>query len=241
MISNKNSSASSTSTLGVHRRRKHMKNKVDDDDEASTLYLDWSNHSTSTKQTTSTSQTSADSLRSLSSAKNLISLSLQQEKEHTESENANRSSRSIGSVLRRSSPSERKRNFPNSNSIGLRLSELTTLSASSQCDDDEYGDDASKGSATGVDDDDELSFTSSGRSIFHKIANRVKMASSSSTNNLAAISELSNDLLADEIETQHRSNYFKNRMSIRVRRASDLLFSSHHRKDLEDEVHEEDF
>ena len=27
----------------------HMKNKVDDD-EASTLYLDWSNHSTSTKQ-----------------------------------------------------------------------------------------------------------------------------------------------------------------------------------------------
>ena len=136
-------------------------------------------------------------------------------------------------------PAERKRNLPNSNSVGLRLSELTTLSASSQCDDDEYSDDASKGSTAAVDEDDP-SFTS-GRSIFHKIANRVKMASSSSTNNLAAISELSNDLLADEIETQHRSNYFKNRMSIRVRRASDLLFSSHHRKDLEDDVHEEDF
>lgn len=244
MISSKNSSTSSTSTLGAQRRRKHMKNKVDNDD-ASTLYLDWSNHSTSTTQQTAASatssmlttsasaRTSTDSIRSLSSAKNLISLSLQQEKEQTELESANRSSRSIGSVLRRN-PSERKRNLPNSNSIGLRLSELTSLSASSQCDDDDYDDDESKASTT-VGGDDEPSFTS-GRTIFHTIANRVKMASSSSTNNLAAITELSNDLLAD-----NRSNYFKNRVSIRVRRASDLLFSSHHRKDLEDEVHEEDF
>ena len=183
MISNKSSSTSSTSTLGAHRRRKHMKNKVVDD-EASTLYLDWSNHSTSTKQTTSSrTSTSTDSIRSLSSAKNLMSLSLQQEKEHTEFENANRSNRTLGSVLRRN-PSERKRNLPNSNGIGLRLSELTTLSASSQCVDEEHmcgNDECSKGSTTAVD-NDESSFTS-GRTIFHKIANRVKMASSSSTNN----------------------------------------------------------
>ena len=244
MTSNKHST-SSTSAVNSHHH-KHMKNKIiQNDADASTLYLDFSNHSTNTKQTAA-SATSTSSLRSLSSAKNLISLSLQQEKEHTENESANRSSRNLGSVLRHN-PSCRKRNLyvPNSSSIGLRLSELTSLSTSSQCDDDEYDeytdddvDNESRGSYAAVDDGE--SSVTSGRTIFHKIANRVKIASSSSTKNLAAIAELSNDLV-NEIETQHRSNYLKKRVSIRVRRASDLLFFSHHLKDLEDDAKDDTF
>ena len=133
----KSSGASSTTSEFYSHRRKHIKNKVVHENDVSTLYLDFSNQSTAAKRTsdTLTASTSTGSLRSLSSAKNLISLSLLQEKEHTEKESANRSSRNVGSS------SSRKRNLPNSSSVGLRLSELTTLSASSQCDDDSYDDD----------------------------------------------------------------------------------------------------
>ena len=95
MSSYKKSSASPTTSEFYSHRRKCIKNKVVHENDASTLYLDFSNQSTAAKRTsdTLTASTSTESIRSLSSAKNLISLSLLQEKEHTEKESANRSSR----------------------------------------------------------------------------------------------------------------------------------------------------
>ena len=84
--------------------------------------------------------------------------------------------------------------------------------------------------------------SSSSRSLLNKFVDRVKTAASTSTSNIGSISEFSEGLAEEVAPIQHRSTYFNNRTSIRVRRASDLLFSSHRGKiqGLEDLLEEED-
>lgn len=84
--------------------------------------------------------------------------------------------------------------------------------------------------------------SSSSRSLLNKFVDRVKTAASTSTSNIGSISEFSEGLAEEVAPIQHRSTYFNNRISIRVRRASDLLFSSHRGKiqGLEDLLEEED-
>ena len=68
----------------------------------------------------------------------------------------------------------------------------------------------------------------SSRSVFSNLVDRVKHTSSS---NLSAFS----DGLAEEAGLKkHRSACFKERVSVRVRRASDFLFSSHHKPTIDD-------
>ena len=83
--------------------------------------------------------------------------------------------------------------------------------------------------------------SSSSRTLFNKFVDRVKTAASTSTSNLGSMSEFSEGLAEEVAPTQHRSAYFNNRISIRVRRASDLLFSSYRGKiqSLEDLLEEE--
>ena len=183
----------------------------------------------------------------------MASLGLEEEKEHTEQQSAsgNRSIGSLGFLQRNVSTGElssaNSANGSRRGSItsrrGKRTSELTN---NSNWDDDDDDDDKSidfedmsrpndaSGSSRSI-----FSFggNSSGggssRGIFGNIVDHVKHTSSS---NLSTFS----DGLAEEAGLKkHRSGYFKERVSVRVRRASDFLFTSSHHKSNLDGVDEE--
>ena len=115
----------------------------------------------------------------------------------------------------------------------VRLSEFTSITTSLSDDEEDGNDDtdytplaekkacpSSKQTARRRGEDDIFG------TMLNKIVDHVKIGSSSPGRS----SDSSNDDLANDT-TEHRSNYSKRRLSIQVRRASDFLFSSHHRKD----------
>lgn len=196
--------------------------------------------------------------KSTKSASSLLSLNLLQETEHIAS--ATSSSRSLGCMLRRnpsncsrqgnSTATTSSRKLKKAGSSGMLLrdlaSEISSLCTTSQFEDvknnhNHYDD---------GDDDDDKSITFedlrssnniapyldescaslSSRSLLNKFVDRVKTAASTSTSNLSSMSAFSEGLAEEVAPTQLRSAYFNNRKSIRVRRASDLLFSSHRGK-----------
>ena len=160
---------------------------------------------------------------SLSRTASSISLGLKREMEHTEqSTSSNRSLGGISGFLRRNASTGEISTSTNMSRRGKRMSELTS---NSNWDNDDGDDDKSinledmnsPGGASG-----------SSRSIFNKFIDRVKEASSS---NLSTMS----DFLAEEVgQNKCRSTYLKDRASIKVRRASDFLYSSHHKQGADD-------
>ena len=184
----------------------------------------------------------------------MASLGLEQEKEHTEQQSTS-SNRSLGSLgfLRRNisagemgaaSSANTSRRVSITSRRGKRMSELTN---NSNWDDDDDDDNDNDDDDKSVDLEDvtnpgagasgssrslfSLGGNASGgssRSVFSDLVDRVKYTSSS---NLSAFS----DGLAEEAGLKkHRSAYFKERVSVRVRRASDFLFSSHHKATIDD-------
>ena len=158
----------------------------------------------------------------LSRTTSSISLGLQQEKEHAEQQSTS-SNRSLGvrGFLRRNASTGEIITTTNASRRGKRMSELTSNSNWDDDDDDDKSihleDINDSGDANG-----------SSRSIFNKFIDRVKDASSS---NLSAMT----DFLAEEVgQNKYRSTYFKDRVSINVRRASDFLYSSHHEQGSDD-------
>lgn len=184
----------------------------------------------------------------------VASLGLEEEKEHTEQQSTS-SNRSLGSLgfLRRNvstgeisaaSSAKTSRRGSITSRRGKRMSELTNNS--NWDDDDDGGDDDDDDKSIDLEDmtrPDDASGSSrsiftyggtsnasggSSRSVFSNFVDRVKHTSSS---NLSAFS----DGLAEEAGLKkHRSAYFKQRVSVRVRRASDFLFSSHHKPTIDD-------
>jgi hypothetical protein len=173
------------------------------------------------------SNSTAKTKTTLSSAASFISMGLLQEKEHTESSSSNRSlggrNISSGQLSARANTSRR----------GKRLSDLTSSSNWDEEDEGEDDDDDDDESVNLEDlqngpDEAGLEKAGSSRSVFNNFLVRVK---ESSSKNLSAMT----DLLAQEVgDAKHQSTYFKERVSLRVRRASDLLFSSHHKQGCDD-------
>ena len=165
---------------------------------------------------------------SLSRTASSISLGLKREMEHTEqSTSSNRSLGSISGFLRRNASAGEICTSTSTNTNmsrrGKRMSELTS---NSNWDIDD-GDDDDK-SVNLEDMNSPGGASGSSRSIFNKFIDRVKEASSS---NLSTMS----DFLAEEVgQNKHRSTYLKDRASIKVRRASDFLYSSHHKQGADD-------
>ena len=173
----------------------------------------------------------------------LAALGLQQEKEHTEQQSTS-SNRSLGFLRRNVSTGEMSAassaNTSRRGSIasrrGKRMSELTNNSNWDDDDDDKSIDleDVTNPSA-GASGSSRSLFSVGGnasggssRSVFSNLFDRFKHTSSS---NLSAFS----DGLAEEAGLKkHRSAYFKERVSVRVLRASDFLFSSHHKPTIDD-------
>ena len=160
---------------------------------------------------------------SLSRTASSISLGLKREMEHTDqSTSSNRSLGGISGFLRRNASTGEISTSTNISRRGKRMSELTSNSNWDNNDDDDdksinLEDINGPGGASG-----------SSRSIFNKFIDRVKDASSS---NLSTMS----DFLAEELgQNKYRSTYFKDRVSIKVRRASDFLYSSHHKQGADD-------
>ena len=147
-----------------------------------------------------------------------ISLGLKREMEHTEqSTSSNRSLGGIGGFLRRNASTGEISTSTNVSRRGKRMSELTSNSNWDNDDDDNK-------SINLEDMNGPSGASGSSRSIFNKFIDRVKDASSS---NLSTLS----DFLAEEVgQNKYRSTYFKDRVSIKVRRASDFLYSSHHKQ-----------
>ena len=129
----------------------------------------------------------------------------------------------------------------------VRLSEFTSITTSLSDDEEDVNDDdATVCSILERKADPRLKASRSAEddvfgTILSKIVDHVKIAASSSSSsgrNLSSKSDSSNKLGYDDT-TEHRSNYSKRRLSIQVRRASDFLFSSHHREDDHDEEKEQ--
>ena len=159
---------------------------------------------------------------SLSRTASSISLGLKREMEHTEqSTSSNRSLGGIGGFLRRNASTGEISTSTNVSRRGKRMSELTSNSNWDNDDDDNK-------SINLEDMNGPSGASGSSRSIFNKFIDRVKDASSS---NLSTMS----DFLAKEVgQNKYRSTYFKDRVSIKVRRASDFLYSSHHKQGADD-------
>lgn len=239
--------------------------------EASTLYLDWAEaeeYASKNRPITSSASAGARSVgsapKSTKSASSFLSLNVLLQETTGHIANATSSSRSLGGMMKRK-PSNRNRHtaastssreLKKTGSSGMFLSdlasEISSLCSASLFEDvnNDGGDDDDDKSITFEDlrisnnctpDDDGSGASSSSRSLFNKFVDHVKTAASNSTGNLGSISEISEGLAEEVAPTKHRSAYFNNRISIRVRRASDLLFSSHHGKvkDLEDLLEEE--
>ena len=176
----------------------------------------------------------------------LAALGLQQEKEHTEqqSTSSNSSLGSLGFLRRNASTGEMSAassaNTSRRGSItsrrGKRMSELTNNSNWDDDDDKSIDLEDVTNPSAGASGSSRSLFSVGGnasggssRSVFsNNLVDRVKHASSS---NLSAFS----DGLAEEAGLKkHRSACFKERVSVRVRRASDFLFSSHHKPTIDD-------
>jgi len=107
---------------------------------------------------------------------------------------------------------------------GKRLSDLTTTSNWDADDDDEKS----------INLEDANTDAQGEETAFGSLGNlyRTNNGSTESSSFLNFISR---------IKSRHKSNYLRSRVSVKVRRASDFLFSSHHRQGVvDDDVNEED-